>query len=54
MMLPGAYRRTLAAAVELLNEDDANEWIGFADVYEAAPGIGYQRGVASALGRLAA
>ncbi|AER47240.1 hypothetical protein SEA_WEST99_8 [Mycobacterium phage West99] len=51
MYLPGAYRRTLAAAVELLNDDEDNEWISMNDVYEAAPGIGYQRGVVGQLGR---
>lgn len=53
-MLPAAYRRTLAAAVEALNDDEDNAWIEFMDVYEAAPGIGYQRGVASQLAREAA
>lgn len=53
-LLPAAYRRTLEAAVAELNEDDANEWIEFMDVFEAAPGIGFQRGVASSLVRTAA
>lgn len=48
-LLPGAYRRALAAAVELSNDDEANAWISFSDVFEAAPGIGYQRGIASTL-----
>lgn len=53
-LLPAAYRDALAAAVAELNDDDANEWISFLDVYEAAPGIGFQRGVASSLARSAA
>lgn len=53
-MLPGAYRRQLEAAVAELNDDEDNAWIEFIDAYEAAPGIGYQRGVASALARMAA
>lgn len=48
-LLPAAYRRTLAAAVELSNEDDGNTWIELMDAFEAAPGIGYQRGVAAKL-----
>lgn len=48
-LLPKTYRRTLAAAVEATREDDDNEWIEFMDVFEAAPGIGFQRGVASQL-----
>lgn len=46
-MLPKAYRAVLAAA---------GAWVGIAvqDVYEAAPGIGYQRGVGSSLVRSAA
>lgn len=42
-MLPKAYRQALAAAAELAED------IAVQDVYEAAPGIGYQRGVASTL-----
>lgn len=42
-MLPKAYRQVLAAAAELAED------IAVQDVYEAAPGIGYQRGVASSL-----
>lgn len=42
-MLPKAYYRVLAAAAELAAD------IAVQDVYEAAPGIGYQRGVASSL-----
>lgn len=45
-MLPNAYREVLA---EALAADD----VLVHDIYEAAPGIGYQRGVASALLRTA-
>ena len=48
-MCPAAYRDRLAAAVAESNEDEDNAWIEFIDTYEAAPGIGYQRGVASSL-----
>jgi hypothetical protein len=41
-MLPKAYRARLAAAAFQAD-------IAVQDVYEAAPGIGYQRGVASTL-----
>jgi hypothetical protein len=53
-LLPGAYFRTLAAAVELSNDDEDNAWISLLDAFEAAPGIGYQRGVAGQLARPAA
>lgn len=55
-MLPAAYRRQLAKAVEFINEEGSEEdpWIDLMDVYEAAPGIGFQRGVASSLVRTAA
>jgi hypothetical protein len=57
-MLPGAYLRTLARAVELHNEVEANPWIELLDVFEAPfgpmGGIGFQRGVASAVARIAA
>lgn len=46
-MLPRAYRAALAAASDLAEGPFVQ------DVYEAAPGIGYQRGVASTLVRLA-
>lgn len=46
-MLPGAYFRKLDAALRL---DD----VYAADVYEAAPGIGYQRGTVSSIRRSAA
>lgn len=52
-LLPAAYRTGLQAAVAALNDDEDNGWIEFMDVYEAAPGIGYQRGVAGVLARLA-
>lgn len=45
--LPAAYREVLA---EALAADD----VTVHDTYEAAPGIGYHRGVASTLARLAA
>lgn len=51
-LLPAAYRAALEDAVAELNDDD-NEWIEFMDAYEAAPGIGFQRGVASSLARYA-
>lgn len=52
-MLPAAYYRVLAAAVAANNDDDTAPWIELLDVYEAAPGIGYQRGVATSLVRTA-
>lgn len=55
-MLPAAYYRRVWAAVSDINENgaDTDPWIDLMDAYEAAPGIGYQRGVASALARIAA
>lgn len=55
-MLPAAYRRQLAKAVEFINTegDDADPWIELLDVFEASPGIGFQRGTASSLVRAAA
>lgn len=55
-MLPSAYYRPVWEAVTFINEegDDADPWIDLMDVYEAAPGIGFQRGVASSLVRIAA
>jgi hypothetical protein len=51
--LPNGYRVALQAAVEAINhgEDDDAPWIALHDVYEAAPGIGFQRGVVSSLNR---
>jgi hypothetical protein len=46
-MLPRAYRELLAEAAELAHGGIVQ------DVYEAAPGIGWQRGVASSLIRTA-
>jgi hypothetical protein len=46
-MLPKAYRAKLAEACELADD------VALQDVYEAAPGIGFQRGVASSLIRTA-
>lgn len=42
--LPNAYRVRLESALDVLD-------VVVQDVYEAAPGIGYQRGVASSLNR---
>jgi hypothetical protein len=55
-MLPSAYFQRLWEAVTDLNENgaDTDPWIDLSNAYEAAPGIGYQRGVASALAREAA
>lgn len=50
-LLPGTYRDRLFAAVDAVRMDEDNDWIEFLDAYEAAPGIGYQRGVASSLNR---
>lgn len=52
-MLPAAYLTALTAAVALNNDDDTLPWVELLDVYEAAPGIGYQRGVATSLVRTA-
>ncbi|AYP70009.1 hypothetical protein I5G62_gp23 [Mycobacterium phage CRB2] len=54
-MLPGAYFRPLWEAVTFINEegDDCDPWIELMDVFEASPGIGYQRGTASSLVRTA-
>lgn len=46
-MLPKAYRAVLAKAGRFADD------LTVQDVYEAAPGIGYQRGVASSLARSA-
>lgn len=49
--LPGAYHDRIRAAADLLNADDTLAgWVHVHDVYEAAPGIGYQRGVVSCIG----
>lgn len=48
-MLPRAYYAKLAEAVALVNDTDTDTWVSLYEVYEAAPGIGYQRGVASRL-----
>lgn len=52
-MLPAAYRNALQTASSSINDAEGDElpWITLLDVYEAAPGIGYQRGVASSLNR---
>jgi hypothetical protein len=52
-MLPSAYARVLRAAVDANNDSDA-EWVELLDVFEDAPGIGFQRGVAASLNRTAA
>jgi hypothetical protein len=46
-MLPKAYREVLAKALDALD-------ITVMDVYEASPGIGYQRGTAASITRSAA
>lgn len=49
--LPKAYRDRIRAAADLLNADDTLAgWVFIHDVYEAAPGIGYQRGVVGCIG----
>ncbi|UJQ86545.1 hypothetical protein SEA_PENGUINLOVER67_23 [Mycobacterium phage PenguinLover67] len=55
-MLPAAYFQRVWEAVSFINEEGSDEdpWIELMDAYEAAPGIGFQRGVASALVRIAA
>jgi hypothetical protein len=52
-MLPSRYFATLNAAVTFVNEEGSDEdpYIELLDVFEAAPGIGFQRGVASSLVR---
>jgi hypothetical protein len=52
-MLPGRYLAALNNAVTFVNEEGSDEdpWIDLMDAYEAAPGIGFQRGVASSLVR---
>ena len=49
-MLPSAYATVLKAAVDSGNDRGTFD-IDLMDAYEAAPGIGYQRGVASSLAR---
>ncbi|MBA8925921.1 hypothetical protein BC739_003120 [Kutzneria viridogrisea] len=52
--LPRAYLARLSAAVDLVNDwDVVTGWLLVHDVYEAAPGIGYQKQVAASLGKLA-
>ncbi|UXE04395.1 hypothetical protein SEA_FUNSIZED_24 [Mycobacterium phage Funsized] len=55
-MLPAAYYQRVWEAVTFINEEGSDEdpWIELLDTYEAAPGIGFQRGVASSLLRTAA
>jgi hypothetical protein len=50
-LLPSAYFRTMWAAVTEVNDNgaDTDPWIDLYEVFEAAPGIGYQRGVAARL-----
>jgi hypothetical protein len=54
-MLPAAYFQRVWEAVSFINEEGSDEdpYIELLDAYEAAPGIGFQRGVASALVRIA-
>lgn len=51
-MLPAAYLRVLAAGIRIVNEAGMAD-IELMDAFEAAPGIGYQRGVAASLLRRA-
>lgn len=51
-MLPAAYLRVLSAGIRIVNETGAAD-IELLDAFEAAPGIGYQRGVAASLLRRA-
>lgn len=55
-MLPSAYYQRVWEAVTFINEEGSDEdpWIDLMDVYEASPGIGYQRGTASSLLRIMA
>lgn len=55
-LLPSAYFQRVWEAVSFINEEGSDEdpWIELMDAYEAAPGIGFQRGVASSLVRIAA
>lgn len=52
-MLPSTYYQPVWEAVTEINENGSDEdpWIDLLHVYEAAPGIGYQRGVATSLTR---
>lgn len=49
--LPRAYLRLLAEAVELVCDEADDDVVTVQDVYEAAPGIGHQRGVLAILAR---
>lgn len=50
--LPAAYHQRLRAAADILNADDSiPHTVLVHDVYEAAPGIGYQRGVAACIAK---
>lgn len=51
-MLPAAYLKVLSAGVHIVNEAGIAD-IVLMDAFEAAPGIGYQRGVAASLLRSA-
>lgn len=51
-MLPRAYGRALAGAVDQVNA--AGSDVEYLDLYEYSPGIGYQRGTATAITRNAA
>jgi hypothetical protein len=52
-LLPSRYFDALHGAVRFVNEEGSDEdpYVELLDVYEAAPGIGFQRGVASSLVR---
>jgi hypothetical protein len=48
-LLPAAYWLAVWSAAEVANaDDDATGWIAPMDVFEAAPGVGFQRGVCRA------
>lgn len=55
-MLPKAYFQPVWEAVTFINEEGSDEdpWIDLMDVYEASPGIGFQRGTSSSLLRIMA
>lgn len=55
-MLPSAYFQPIWEAVTFINEEGSDEdpWIALMDVYEASPGIGFQRGTSSSLLRIMA
>jgi hypothetical protein len=50
---PKAYRLALCQAAEIVNDRLDEDRVIVHDVFEAAPGIGYQRGVATSINRTA-